>query len=249
MSFLERAIRRGIGQGVSNAIGQAVNKAVEPHANRLANEATAYATEASKNMKICPKCEKVCQADKKFCPDCGTQLPEKTLAEGAVCTNCGTQNKLGEKFCASCGTKLPQAIQEEQAAIERAAAFEAEWNAILPQYPMWRLGGSHLHIEQYEVGCYSFSADFKGGSFAAQNAVEQYRQLLLQNGFYMAGQYPDMSHLYKQINGVCYHVDTEHCFEGDSDCPTIGFDNREPYGGLDYTAPSSSGSSWKNFFR
>ena len=249
MGFLERAIRRGISQGVSNAVGQAVNKAVEPHANRLANEATAYATEASKNMKICPKCEKVCQADKKFCPDCGTQLPEKTLAEGAVCTNCGTQNKLGEKFCASCGTKLPQAIQEEQMAANRAAAFEEEWNAILPQYPMWRLGGSNLHIEQYEVGCYSFSANFKGGSFAAQNAVEQYRQLLLQNGFYMAGQYPNMSHLYKQINGVCYHVDTEHCFEGDSDCPTIGFDNREPYGGLDYTAPSSSGSSWKNFFR
>lgn len=249
MSFLKRAIQRGISQGVSNAVGQAVNKAVEPHANKLANEAAAYATEASKNMKICPNCEKAVSADKKFCPDCGTQLPEKTVAEGAVCSGCGTQNRLGEKFCASCGTKLPQAIQDEQAAANRAAAFEAKWNAVLPQYPIWQLGGLNLHIEQYDERNYVFSADFKGNSFSAKNAVEQYRQILLQNGFYMAGQYPDISHLYKQINGVCFHVDTEHCFEGDSDCPQIGFNNQEPYGGLGYTAPSSNKNLWKNFFR
>ncbi len=249
MGFLERAIRRGISQGVSNAVGRAVNKAVEPHANRLAAEATAYATEVSKNMKVCPNCEKPTTADKKFCPDCGAKLPEHTVAEGAVCSSCGMQNKLGEKFCASCGTKLPQAIEEEQAAANRAATFETEWNTLLQQYPMWNLGGSHWNIEQYDEGNYSFSADFRGNSFAARNAVEQYRNLLLQNGFYMAGQYPDISHLYKQINGVCYHVDTEHCFEGDSDCPTIGFNNQEPYGGFDYIAPSSKGVSWKNLFR
>lgn len=106
-----------------------------------------------------------------------------------------------------------------------------------------------MYINDYDENGHSFEVEFKNDPQAARRAVEQYRQLLLQNGFYMAGQYPNMSHLYKQINGVCYHVDTEHCFEGDSDCPTIGFDNREPYGGLDYTAPSSSGSSWKNFFR
>ena len=39
------------------------------------------------------------------------------------------------------------------------------------------------------------------------------------------------------IDGVCYHVDTEHCFEGDSDCPAIGFDKSEPYGGFNYVKP------------
>ncbi len=249
MGFLDRAIRRGISQGVSNAVGRAVNKAVEPHANRLAREATAYATEVSKNMKVCPSCEKPCEASKKFCPDCGTPLPEQTLADGAVCTNCGMQNQLGEKFCASCGTKLPQAIQEEQMAQNRAAAFEAEWGTLLPQYPLWTLGGSNPHIEQYDEGVYGFSADFKGGTFAAKNAVEQYRQQLLQSGFYMAGQYPSMEHLYKQVDGICYHVDTEHCFEGAGDHPQIIFDHNEPYGGLNYTAPASKSGSWKDLFR
>lgn len=67
--------------------------------------------------------------------------------------------------------------------------------------------------------------------------MEEYRQILMQNGFRSAGQYPSIQQLYKRINGVVYHVDLEHCFEGDPDCPSIGFDSSEPYGGFDYVKP------------
>ncbi len=71
-----------------------------------------YATEAAKNIKICPACEEACTADKKFCPKCGTKLPDTTVAQGAVCPQCGKQNTVGTNFCAECGTKLPAAQEE-----------------------------------------------------------------------------------------------------------------------------------------
>ena len=40
-----------------------------------------------------------------------------------------------------------------------------------------------------------------------------------------------------QLPGVVYHVDTEHCFDGDSDCLSIGFDKSEPRGGFNYVKP------------
>ena len=40
-----------------------------------------------------------------------------------------------------------------------------------------------------------------------------------------------------RIDGVVYNVDTEHCFEGDSDCPCIYFLTGEPTGGFDYVKP------------
>ena len=57
------------------------------------------------------------------------------------------------------------------------------------------------------------------------------------NGFREAGQYPDRAHLYKKINGKCYHVDTEHCFEGSMERPEIWFNIQEPSGGFDYVKP------------
>ena len=67
--------------------------------------------------------------------------------------------------------------------------------------------------------------------------MEQYRQILLANGFRMAGQSQHIEQLFKRIDGVVYNVDTEHCFEGDPDFATIGFCIREPYGGFDYVKP------------
>ena len=265
MGFLERAIRRGVSDAVGKAIGKAIEPTVTDLTNKAANaidqsvqnteqqvarssglegamanlerSVQGYATEAAKNMKVCPNCNKPTTADKKFCPDCGTQLPEQTVAQGAVCPNCGKQNTIGTKFCQDCGTKLPAAIAEEQAQADRNAAVMAEWDAKLPQYPKWNCGGQLRYIECYEENTYSIGVEFKNNPQAAQRAVEQYRQILLQNGFRQAGQYPIIEQLFKRIDGVVYNVDTEHCFEGDPDFATIGFCIREPYGGFDYVKP------------
>ena len=265
MGFLERAIRRGVSDAVGKAIGKAIEPTVTDLTNKAANaidqaaqnteqqvarssglegamanlerSVQGYATEAAKNMKVCPNCNKPTTADKKFCPDCGTQLPEQTVAQGAVCPSCGKQNAIGTKFCQDCGTKLPAAIAEEQAQADRNAAVMAEWDAKLPQYPKWTCGGSEFNIEEYDPGCFEFRANFNGNHQAACRAVDEYRQILLQNGFRQAGEYPCIEHLYKMENGVCYHVDTGMCFEASPDSPSIAFDISEPRGGFNYVKP------------
>jgi len=265
MGFLERAIRRGVSDAVGKAIGKAIEPTVTDLTNKAANaidqaaqnteqqvarssglegamanlerSVQGYATEAAKNMKVCPNCNKPTTADKKFCPDCGTQLPEQTVAQGAVCPSCGKQNAIGTKFCQDCGTKLPAAIAEEQAQADRNAAVMAEWDAKLPQYPKWTCGGNLLHIEYYEENTYDICVEFENDPSAAQRAVEQYRQILLASGFRQAGEYPSIQQLYKRIDGVVYNVDTEHCFEGDADTACIYFSVREPCGGFDYVKP------------
>ena len=265
MGFLERAIRRGVSDAVGKAIGKAIEPTVTDLTNKAANaidqsvqnteqqvarssglegamanlerSVQGYATEAAKNMKVCPNCNKPTTADKKFCPDCGTQLPEQTVAQGAVCPSCGKQNAIGTKFCQDCGTKLPAAIAEEQAQADRNAAVMAEWDQYLSHYPKWTCGGSEFNIELYDHGCVGFTAFFKGNVNAAHRAVDEYRQILLQNGFRQAGEYPSIQQLYKRIDGVVYNVDTEHCFEGDADTACIYFSVREPCGGFDYVKP------------
>lgn len=262
---IRKGVSDAVGKVVGNAVRQAVEPAATNLANQAAqsiDKATqntqpqstrqsglegamanlerslqGYATEAAKNTKVCPNCGKPNSAEKKYCSDCGTKLPEQTLAQGAVCTNCGTQNVIGTKFCQECGAKLPAAIQEEQEAAARDAAVMTEWDDLLPQYPKWNCGGTGLHIEEYDPGTYVFSVGFNGNTGAASQSVSQYRQLLLDNGFRQAGQYPNVEHLYKKIDEIVYHVDTEHCFEGDQDSPSIGFNIAEPYGGFDYVKP------------
>ncbi len=285
MSFLERAIRKGVSDAVGKAIGGVVKDAVTPVAEKYANKAAAqidqaaeatsrqidqsnaslnetvqqsaaksggfanlegalgnlqrsmesYATEAAKNMKTCPSCGETTTADKKFCPSCGSKLPEQTLAQGSVCTNCGKQNTIGTKFCQECGAKLPSAIAEEQAAADKDATVLAQWDTVLFGFPKWSHGGSDYNLDSGD-GYTMFSVRYST-AFAAQNAVEQYKSILLQSGFRQAGEYPDRDHLYKKIDGVCYHVDTEHCFEGDSNNADIYFMHNEPTGGFDYVKP------------
>ena len=265
MGFLERAIRRGVSDAVGKAMVKAIEPTVTDLTNKAANaidqaaqnteqqaarssglegamanlerSVQGYATEAAKNMKVCPNCNKPTTADKKFCPECGTQLPEQTVAQGAVCPNCGKQNAIGTKFCQDCGTKLPAAIAEEQAQADRNAAVMAEWDQYLSHYPKWSCGGSEFNIEEYDPGCFEFRANFNGNHQAACRAVDEYRQILLQNGFRQAGEYPCIEHLYKMENGVCYHVDTGMCFEASPDSPSIAFNIQEPRGGFDYVKP------------
>lgn len=261
---IRRGVSEAVGKAVGNAVRQAVEPTATELANKAANaidtathnaeqqaartsglegamanlerSMQGYATEAAKNMKVCPNCEKPTTADKKFCPECGSPLPEQTVAESAVCPNCQKQNAIGTKFCSDCGAKLPCAIQEEQAQADRNNAVMREWDEYLSAYPKWNCGGSELNIELYD-GCVSFTAYFNGNANAAHRAVDEYRQVLLQNGFRQAGEYPCIEHLYKMENGICYHVDTGMCFECSSDSPSIGFDKSEPHGGFNYVKP------------
>lgn len=242
MGFLERAIRRG----VSDAVGKAIGKAIEPTVTDLTNKAAnainqaaqnteqqvarssglegtmanlersvqGYSTEAAKNMKVCPNCNKPTTADKKFCPECGTQLPV--------------------------------VVQEEQMHADDHASIMSKWDKQLPQYPKWNCGGSHFEIEVYD-GFTTFSVNFDGNTFRAKQAVEQHHQLLLEGGFREAGENPTIEHLYKMIDGVCYHADTEHCFEGDNDTATIYFNTGEPQGGF-YYKPDKKSFGLKGLF-
>ncbi len=223
-------------QATANSVSQST-AGLEGALGNLQRSMESYATEAAKNAKVCPGCKEVTTADKKFCPKCGTKLPEQTLAQGSVCPNCGKQNIIGTKFCQECGTKLPSATQEEQAEADKNAAVLTQWDTLLPQYPKWSCGGNSFEIEHSDEYRYTeFIAIFFTG-VAARNAVEQYRNVLKQNGFREAGEYPDKEHLYKKVAGVCYHVDTEHCFEGGSERASIYFNNEEPTGGFDYVKP------------
>lgn len=189
-----------------------------------------FASEATKNMKICPSCGEGAPAETKFCPKCGCKMPEQTLAQGAVCASCGKQNEVGTKFCTECGAKLPAAVAQEQAAQAKTDEAMAQWDILLPQYPKWQLGGYDLRVERLDEACCQFSASGVGRA-----EFEQYRQLALSNGFRPAGQTPDQYQLYKRVDGVVYNLDLEHAFEGDG--LTLYFMAREPYGGFDYVKP------------
>ena len=214
----------------------------------LEKSLTNYATEASKNVKVCPNCGQPTSADKKFCPGCGTKLPEETLAQGAVCSNCGTQNDLNTKFCQECGAKLPHTIQQELSAQAEDEKTMEKWELHLAVYPKWNCGGNQFTLEDMD-GYWMFSASFASDDLA-QSAVKQYRILLQEHDFKTAGQYPNVAHLYKMIDGTCYHVDTEHCFDGDSNSPCIYFNVSEPHGGFYYVKPEPKKHvDLKDFFK
>lgn len=277
---IRRGISQGVGNVVGKAIQQAVEPKATELANKAAEQIDAaaqttaqqtqqtaqaasglegafanlqrsmegYATEAAKNIKVCPGCGEATSADKKFCPKCGTQLPEQTVAQGAVCPSCGKQNTVGTKFCSDCGTKLPAAVQEEQAAQAKDAAVMAEWDEVLQGYPKWNCGGMDFNVEN-DGESIMFVAVFSNHA-SAHEAVKQYRILLQESGFRSAGQNPCIEHLYKRVNGVCYHVDTGMCFESDACAPMIYFDNNEPYGGFDYVKPEpKKPASFKDLFK
>lgn len=263
---VSQGVSRGLGNAIGKAVQQVVEPRATEYANKAAEhfDQTAgnvaqqtrqtasglegafsnlersmqsYANQMTKDLKVCPACGQPTSAEKKFCPGCGTKLPEQALGQSAVCPACGKQNGVGQKFYADCGTKLPLALQEEEMAARKNAAVMAQWDEVLPQYPKWNCGGSQLCMEDYGSDGVSFSASFNGNPQAAHRAVEQYRQVLQQNGFHPAGQHPNVAQLFKRVDGVVYNVDTEHCFDGDPDCACIGFCRREPYGGFDYVKP------------
>ena len=196
------------------------------------------ADSAAKNMKVCPQCGEAAEADEAFCPKCGGKLPEITVSQSYTCAKCGKQNKLGQRFCTGCGEKLPAALMEEQAQAEKdAKVIGEEWQEKLPEYPVWSCGGNDYGIDVFEEGRgIMFACMFPTGMLAEQ-AVRAYREVLKAAGFRQEGKYKSDDHLYKKVNGVSCHVDTEHCFEGDAESPCIYFNHEEPTGGYNYQPP------------
>lgn len=251
-NMIKDKIREGVGGAISSAVQKAVEPRVSAYADKVArqydmateeiSQQTArstrtaasgmegafanlqrsmetYATEMSRNVKVCPVCDTPTTSDKKFCPNCGAKLPEQTLADSAVCPACGKQNAVGTLYCSDCGAKLP--TQEAQREAGGSGDVFAQWQQLLPNFPMWNCGGSDYQIEEFD-GCYYFTSVFDN-SYAAQEAVRKYRELLLRSGFVRPQDYSGDDHLYKQVGGKWYHADTEHCFDSDDCCPTVGF--------------------------
>ena len=211
-----------------NTVGE-----LEDSLNSLGTAMGSYATKVASNLKVCASCGASASADKKFCPECGNPLPEKTVSQSCVCPECGKQNSLNEKFCGDCGTKLPITAEGEQRQKNADMEVIQSWDDKLSVYPKWKFGGTNYYIEEYGSNAYVFGVTFKGYD-QAYEAVQCYKELLKQNGFTPAGQYPSEGQLYKIVNGVCYHVDVENCFEGDAQSPSIGFNIGEPNGGFYY---------------
>jgi len=196
------------------------------------------ANDMMKDMRVCPVCEEPVRGEVQFCPKCGARLPEQTVMELALCTKCGKQNPPGTDFCTACGEKLPGRALREQQQRDRDMAVLTVWRERLPQFPVWDCGGSHFDLAELEQGRFCFSAWFDGNVSAAEQAVRRYVMQLKESGFRSAGKYPSELHLYRMVNGVCFHADTEHCFEGDADAPSIYFHlGDEPAGGFDYVKP------------
>lgn len=105
-----------------------------------------------------------------------------------------------------------------------------EWHKKLPQYPVWNCGGTDFEIEEFD-GAFYFTACFENNLYARE-AIAKYQGFLMQNGFVPAGDCPSAENLYKKVGGVCYHVDTEHCFDSDDCAATVCFAIGEPKGGL-----------------
>lgn len=263
-------ISKGIGDAVGSAVKQAIEPKATQWANRTAQQldqmsqnqtqevkqsfaglegafsnlqraAENYATEVSKNIKICPGCGEPVPAEKKFCPGCGTKLPDATVAQGAQCPACGKQNAIGTKFCDECGAKLPAAIVEEAAAQKKLENALLQWDAVLPMYPRWSCGGTDLYIEEYdprETNGYfaTVSISFPRNT-SGELPLKQYWEILKADGFRTAGRYPDSTHLYKKVGDTCYLASSEHAFEGGMDCLMLEFAIREPEGGFDYVKP------------
>lgn len=82
----------GIGLGVGATMAKNVNSAMNEVSNSPA------ATPAGKK---CPKCGASVSATAKFCPECGSPIPQVKF-----CSECGAKLDPNAKFCPECGKKV-----------------------------------------------------------------------------------------------------------------------------------------------
>lgn len=138
MGFIRRTLEYAVGRSLSEAINKAVRQVAAPKAAQYQNSGTqnyhsmhesaeyqdnpgsaasdldqSMNNPAAPNLLICPECEKPSSSDKKFCPYCGTKLPEPAAEAFRTCASCRNQNSAGAKFCTVCGTKLESSLPQE----------------------------------------------------------------------------------------------------------------------------------------
>jgi|GEM_PF-5072308 len=82
---------------------------------------------------LCKNCGTQINDQMKFCPECGTQVPQviqdkEIKTESTVlpmCSQCGKQLKPETRFCPACGTKVEETIQNTQGKIEEQITQES----------------------------------------------------------------------------------------------------------------------------
>lgn len=86
----------GVGLGAGAGIGQMFAQGLASAQN------TPKQTSApAQGTKKCPGCGKEVATNAKFCPECGTKMPENKF-----CSHCGAKVDANAKFCPECGEKL-----------------------------------------------------------------------------------------------------------------------------------------------
>lgn len=219
MGFLDRAIKNGISNGIRKGIGDAVGKAVT---NAIEPRATKLANEAADNI-------------------------EKNVREN------GEEIKKNATEFEKSINRLNNAINDYEKVYAKEEITQNikrvidNWEQNFPHYPKWTCGGNDFDMT-IEDGYQSFTPTFNTYEEAVA-ATNEYRIILKQNGFEERGEYPSIEHLYKMIDDKCYHVDTEHMFEGDKNMPTIYFNIAEPTGGYNYVKPEEKKSSFFGLFK
>lgn len=214
-------LERAIKNGISKGISNAVGNALK---QAVEPKATAYAN------KVADELDQAAQNVSQQTNEAAQQTARTTGGlEGAF-------------------ANLQQSMENYATQAAKNAAVLSKWAEKLPEYPVWNCGGTYYELEEGD-NWIKFSVFFATEA-EGERSIPAYRELLKANGFREAGQYPDKAHLYKKSGGICYHVDTEHCFEGSMNRPDIWFNNEEPYGGFDYVKPEpKKGFSFGDLFK
>lgn len=96
----------GVGLGAGATLGQVFANSISTQ-NKPKNE---------ENTIACPNCKAQIPANKKFCPECGTNL-------GHTCPKCGADIKKNNKFCPECGEKLTKTCPKCGADLKNSHKF------------------------------------------------------------------------------------------------------------------------------
>ncbi len=104
-----------------------------------------------------------------------------------------------------------------------------QWDTVLPQFPKWTFGGHDIELDEYPGagGRPYYGLQMRGVSYAE---LEQYWQLLKQNGFKPAGDYPSDTQLYKTVGGVTYNFSSDDAFAAGEGNLGVMLGIREPGG-------------------